>query len=144
MDPVAIVSLIATCASLAARTAQVANNLDDFVKIYQAVDRSISGLVTRLRLFGESLTQLQRWLASNCTVSPSLKATIQSSVQDFCVVLDNLGKHVEKVQPSEGNDRAGLKQRLTHLWNSKNIERQERQLHSQLQTVMMLINLVKL
>lgn len=143
MGPVTIVSLVATCATLATKAATAANSLDAFVKSYRAVDRSVYSLATTLRLFGESLSQLQGWLEGNCVLSRSLKRTIQSSVQDFRIILDDLEEHVSSVQPRNGQD-IGFRERIKHLWNNKNVENQEAKLHSQLQTVMMIINFVKM
>lgn len=74
MDPVTIVSLVATCATLATKAATAANSLDDFVKSYRAVDRSVYSLATTLRLFSESLSQLQGWLEGNCVLFPQPEA----------------------------------------------------------------------
>ncbi|KAM7186709.1 Ankyrin repeat-containing domain protein [Naviculisporaceae sp. PSN 640] len=151
MDPITIISLVGTCASLATRVITTAGQIDDFLQSYRGADRAVASLSTTLRLFGESLTQMRSWLEKEPAVSHNLRQTIKGSVDDCEVVLDDLEEHVSSVLRSTraGNRGStlgslGLGRKLKHIWNANTVAKQEARLNSQMQTVMHLINFVKL
>lgn len=151
MDPITIISLVGTCASLATRVVTTASQIDEFLQNYRGADRSVASLSTTLRLFGESLTQMRSWLEQEPAVSHNLRRTIKGSVDDCEVVLDDLEEHVPSVPRSTraGNRGStlgslGFGRKLKHIWNANTIAKHETRLNSQVQTVMHLINFVKL
>lgn len=147
MDPVTIISLVATCAGLAARMVATATSIDEFLQNYRGIDRSVASLVSKLRLFGETLTQLRLWLQQEPSVSNNLRRTIKSSVDNCSVVLEDLEEHVTKVlRLFRGGSRAGwtFGRKIKYIWSASFIAKHEERLSSQLQTVMLLINFVKL
>lgn len=151
MDPISIISLVGTCASLATRVVATASSIDEFVQSYRGADRSVASLATTLRVFGESLTQMRSWLEQEPAVSSNLRRTIKGSVDDCEVVLVDLEEHVNTILRSSrfgkgGSTLASLTfgRKLKHLWSASSIAKHETRLNSQVQTVMHLINFVKL
>lgn len=154
MDPISIISLISTCASLATKVVTTAGQIDDFLKNYRGADQSVASLATTLRLFGESLTQMRLWLEREPEVSQNLRRTIRGSVDDCEVVLGDLEEHVASVlrsanratmaNPFVVGGGLGFRRKLKHLWNANTIAKQEARLNSLVQTIMHLINFVKL
>ncbi|KAM7201692.1 hypothetical protein V8F33_003241 [Rhypophila sp. PSN 637] len=151
MDPISIVSLVGTCAALATRVVSTAAQIDEFLESYRGADRSVASLSTTLRLFGESLTQMRSWLEKEPAVSQNLRRTIKGSVDDCETVLDDLEEHVASVLRSakarNGNSALGglgFGRKLKHLWNANTVAKHETRLNSQVQTMMHLINFVKL
>lgn len=139
MDPVTAVSLAAACVTLALRAAAAASAIE----AVSGADRSVASLATTLRLFGVSLEQLNQWLAAaGAVVSADLCSAVRSSVANCEVICADLEKHVRRVRP--GDRRMGVWGRLRHLWGSNTLGEQETRLSRQLQSVMLLVNLVKL
>lgn len=147
MDPISIISLVGTCVALSARVVVTATSIDEFVKSYRGADRLAASLATTLRVFGESLTQMRSWLEQEPAVSSNLRRTIKGSVDDCEVVLADLEEHVNAVlRSSRGSTLTSLTfgRKLKHLWNASSVAKHETRLNSQVQTVMHLINFVKL
>ncbi|KAK4213091.1 ankyrin repeat-containing domain protein [Rhypophila decipiens] len=151
MDPISIVSLVGTCAALATRVVSTAAQIDEFLQSYGGADRSVASLSTTLWLFGESLTQMRSWLEKEPAVSQNLRRTIKGSVDHCETVLDDLEEHVGSVLRSakarNGNSALGglgFGRKLKHIWNASTVAKHEARLNSQVQTVMHLINFVKL
>ena len=139
MDPISIVSLAGACVTLAVRVAAAASAMEAVA----TADRAVASLATTLRVFGASLDQLQQWLAATgAVVSTDLCAAVRSSVADCEVICADLEAHVRRVRP--GERRMGISGRLRHLWGGNGLAEQEARLSRQLQSVMLLVNLVKL
>jgi hypothetical protein len=87
---------------------------------------------------------MKEWLEREQAVSTNLREAIKGSMENCGVVLDDLEEHVAKVRPGDGSLTLWFGKRLKHLWNADIVAKQEARLHLQLQTVMHLINFVKL
>ncbi|KAK0609983.1 ankyrin repeat-containing domain protein [Bombardia bombarda] len=144
MEAIALVALIGTCTTLAGQAASAAKRIDTFITRYRKADRSLASLRTKLLLFSESLDQLQQWLDQTSVVSQDLKTIIKLAMDDCEVVLGELqGYVVAKVKPTEREKKVSFATKMTHLWVQSALQQEDQRLNSQLQTVILLISLVK-
>ncbi|KAM0417067.1 hypothetical protein ACHAPT_012905 [Fusarium lateritium] len=144
MEPVGIVGLVASCVGLTARAVASAKELDDFIQCYRAANKSVAKLAHQLRLFAVSVEQLEKLMDGQPTMSDRLKDTVRSSLQDCDDIIGDLEEHVQKVV-SNGDGSKGLAfaSKIRLLWSQGSVGKEEQTLHRQLQTVMLLVNLVR-
>ncbi|KAK3314274.1 hypothetical protein B0H66DRAFT_643669 [Apodospora peruviana] len=144
MEPVSIIGLVGACVGITSRAASLANEIDDFVRIYRNGDKSIAKLANSLRIFAEAVRQLRVFLDNNPTVSDDLSSAIGSSLADCDDIVQSLEDHIRSLTPpSDHNKRMGFTSKIKHIWTRSAVSEEEQALHSQLQTVMLLVNLVK-
>ncbi|RSL57429.1 hypothetical protein CEP53_006459 [Fusarium sp. AF-6] len=144
MEPAGIVGLVASCVGLAARAVASAKELDDFITSYRAANKSVAKLANQLRLFAVSVEQLEKLLDGQPTVSDQLKDTIRSSMRDCDDIIRDLEEHVRKVITSnDGSKGLAFTSKIRLLWSQSSVGKEEQTLHRQLQTVMLLISLVR-
>ncbi|KAL6355318.1 hypothetical protein LRP88_10904 [Fusarium phalaenopsidis] len=144
MEPAGIVGLVASCVGLGARAVASAKELDDFITSYRAANKSVAKLANQLRLFAVSVEQLEKLLDGQPTVSDQLKNTIRSSMRDCDDIIGDLEEHVKKViSSSDGSKGLALTSKIRLLWSQSSVGKEEQTLHRQLQTVMLLISLVR-
>ncbi|KAM6511135.1 hypothetical protein FALCPG4_016137 [Fusarium falciforme] len=144
MEPAGIVGLVASCVGLGARAVASAKELDDFITSYRAANKSVAKLANQLRLFAVSIEQLEKLLDGQPTVSDQLKDTIRSSMRDCDDIIGDLEEHVKKViSSSDGSKGLAFTSKIRLLWSQSSVGKEEQTLHRQLQTVMLLISLVR-
>ncbi|KAK3312345.1 hypothetical protein B0H66DRAFT_608614 [Apodospora peruviana] len=102
------------------------------------------------RLFGESLTQMRSFLEREPAVSASLRRAIKGSIDDCNIVPGDLDEHIAQVRPQAAAKKSsslslpGFGRKIKYMWSAGTVEKQEARLHSQVQTVMLLINFAKM
>lgn len=144
MDPVGIVSLVATSVGLASRAVSTAQELDEFITNYRSADKSVSKLAHQLRVFAVTVDQLDELLDANAIVSDNLKGAITFALQDCDDVLKELEEHIHKVvSRNDGAKGLSFTGKMKLLWSQGAVAKEEERLHAQLQTLLLLTGFVR-
>jgi hypothetical protein len=143
MDPLAIVSLIGTCTSIATRVLATMRDLDELITKIKNIDKAASQLAAQLKLFSGAVTQLQQWIGRATAISNTVRDTLRSALSACDEIVAEIEDHVKRMMPREGS-RIGFLETFRALWNERTVQDHIRMLTTQFQTFSLFIQLLGL
>jgi hypothetical protein len=139
MDPVTILSIVGATTTIVTRVGTLIYSLTAFASRF----RSATYLATRLRLFSETLRQLENYIRQATHLLRRAESTLRLSLISCEDVLAEIEGHVASVN-RHSNIGLGILGRTKHLWNEEAVTECERKLSLHLQMLSSYIQLVRL
>lgn len=133
MEPVSIVGLAASCATLIKILLAVGDGLDSF----RHSDTSVMGLVSRIRTVKYGLARIERWCQEKKIVDAALLSCLDGSIRDFAILFQNIDARVK-----EGELKTWDK--LKTVWNASIISSYETSLRDQVAALHFLLDIVQM
>lgn len=132
MDPVSIVALTASCATLVRIICATTEGVQGLVQTYRQADTNVSGLLNRIRVVRYSLVAIERWTRETKAADTELLSMIAASISDFQLLFTNLNKHLK-------NGEWNTWDRVILVWSKPIIKEYEGSLDSQILALQMLL-----
>lgn len=130
MDPATIVGLTASCFTIGQKFVSVTIGLQGLVRDFKDADKNISRLTTQLNIFQATIDQFRIWLDGNPSLSSSIR-DMKTAFEQCDVVLSDLEKRVQAVQPRPGDSKTSLINRLKHTYHKNLIQEAETMINNQ-------------
>lgn len=137
-----LTTLASKCQDIAALADKVACSVEDLID-YRHDEPALADLGKRLRKFAYTLGQLQHQLDEPRSISPRLRSSINTSLDDFHVSLAQLQERVVNATATEKRIKDEEVQDSAQLWSPGDIRMEGRGLGLQFQTATFLITMVQ-
>ena len=132
-----MISAITTCMSLTKVTVSSLQSMWVLKQKYDQVDVSITGIVSKLRIIDFSLAALEIWAhdkEGRKEANAGLVHQLESSIQACVAVVSGINAKV-----ISGAETPGMREKLKFLWGETSIRNYERDLHSQMVALQLLL-----
>jgi hypothetical protein len=146
MDPVTIISMVGSCATLASRIVALIDAIPKITEQFRGAQLSAKNLTSQLGLFNETVTELREWLKRRnpSEVSQRAKTSLKTSLGCCEDVLAEIEAHVQRLRPDLSQQKLSIFNRIRYVWDEEKMRECERRVTSHLQTISIYINVLKL
>lgn len=144
MDPVSIVGLVGSCIAIGGKVVSITAGLQQIIKAFKEADKNIARLSTQLGLFNVTIEEIRIWLDRNQSLSSSFRKTMKTAFENCDVIVSDIEKRVQDVQPQLGESESSFGRKLKHMWNDNAIKEDERMIINQLVAFNTVIQVVQL
>ena len=124
MDPASIIGLVGSVLGIADVVTRSIKRLSTLRTKYQDAPFLVSNLIGQLCTVEAALDQLSVWTQEDLKSDPRythLASQVSNSLDCFGPLIVSLQKHLDQLD-DVGNTQLGVKQKMTFIWNEKDLQ----------------------